>query len=122
MATRFVVVFVVLAWAVGLPLPAIADGEPQQFTRVQQCRRLTRQITHFEDTVLVMAEERGNASWEQATLDHLDRLKNRRADRCPEYARQRGVLAKAKQEAEEFRELMVMAAKGAAKYFTGGWM
>lgn len=122
MATRIVAAFVLATWALVVPVPAHADGEPVQYTRVQQCRRLTKQIAHFEGTVLVLAEERGNESWKQATLAHLDRLKNRRADRCPAYARERSLIAKARQEAEEFRQLMVAAAKGAAKYFTGGWM
>lgn len=120
MATRFWATFVVLSFVLVASSPVAA--ETVQYTRKQQCRRLTRQILHFEGTVLPMAEARGNDAWKQGTLDHLDRLKNRRADRCPAYAQQRGILAKAKQEAEEFRQLMVMAAKGAAKYFTGGWM
>ena len=56
----------------------------------------TKQINHYENTVLVMAKARGDRYWEASTNNHLDRLKNRRADRCPDYRRQRSMLIAAK--------------------------
>ena len=81
---------------------------------------MTKQISHFEGTILKMAQDRGNGAWEQSTNDHISRLKNRRADRCPEFAEQRKVLARAKKQADQMKKMMVAAAKGAAKYFSGG--
>jgi hypothetical protein len=113
-------------WTVGIlilvllsPVAALAGGE-QKLSRRQDCRRMTKQINHFEGTVLKMAEDRGNEPWARSTSDHIDRLKNRRADRCPEYAEQRKILARAKKQADQMKKLMVSAAKGAAKYFSGG--
>ena len=102
------------AWA------AAEDNGPRAFTNRQACRRMTKQINHFEKTVLVMAKDRGNALWEQATEDQINRLKHQRADKCPEYHKQRTVLARAKEQAEQMKQMMAAAAKGAAKYFSGG--
>lgn len=101
------------------PWAGQADGE-KKLSRRQDCRRITRQIAHFEGTVLEMARERNDELWQQATSDHISRLKNRRADRCPEYAEERRILARAKKQADQMKRLMVAAAKGAAKYFSGG--
>ncbi len=103
------------------PIPAAAEDGARQYTGRQMCGRMTKQIDHFENTVLAMAKARGNTLWEQATNDHIDRLKNRRADKCPEYAKQRSALARAKAQADQMRQMMITAAKGAAKYFSGGW-
>ena len=95
-------------------------GEEKKLSRREDCRRMTKQIAHFEGHVLELARDRNDALWEQSTSDHIDRLKNRRADRCPEYAEERRLLARAKKQAEQMKKLMVTAAKGAAKYFSGG--
>jgi len=58
-----------------------------------ECRRMTKQINHYENVVLKRAQDRGDKMWEESMYAHLDRLKNRRADRCPEYREQRKVLA-----------------------------
>jgi hypothetical protein len=99
---------------------AHADGEKQMSKR-QTCNRLTHQIDHFEGRVLKMAQERDDALWEKSTRDHVEGLKSRRADKCPKYAEERRILARAKAQAELMRKLVVTAAKGAAKYFSGGW-
>jgi hypothetical protein len=114
-----IVVVGILFFFVLSPLSVLADGE-RKLSRRQDCRRMTKQIAHYEGTVLKMAKDRGNQSWAQSTSDHVNRLKNRRADRCPEYAEQRKVLARAKKQADDMKKLMVSAAKGAAKYFSGG--
>lgn len=102
------------------PTSSSAEDAPRRYTNSQVCRRMTKQIDHFENTVLVMAKDRGNGLWEESTQAHIERLKDQRADRCPEYHKQRTALAIAKQQAEQMRQMMVLAAKGAAKYFTGG--
>ena len=118
MKMRLLVIGILFVF-VSAPLAAMADGE-RKLTRRQDCRRMTKQIAHYEGTVLKMAKDRGNKAWEQSTSDHVDRLKNRRADRCPEYAEQRKLLARAKKQADDMKKLMAAAAKGAAKYFSGG--
>ena len=112
---------VLLALAIGLaPALSAARDQQRQYTNKQKCRRMTKQINHFEQDVLVMARDRGNDLWEKATEDHINRLKDERADRCPEWAKQRTAIARAKAEAAAWARLIQMAAKGAAKYFTGG--
>ena len=76
-----------------LLVPALAQAAPErQYTNKQRCRRMTKQIDHFEHTVLVMAKDRGNDLWANATTQHIDRLKNHRADSCPEWAKQRSAI------------------------------
>jgi len=116
---RFLATLVALLFVLAPALSAAQDA-PRQYTNKQMCRRTTKQINHFENTVLVMAKDRGNDLWAKATEDHIDRLKNQRADRCPEWGKQRSALARAKAQAEQMKRLAVLAAKGAAKYFSGG--
>jgi hypothetical protein len=97
-----------------------ADGERQMSQR-QNCNRLTHQIDHFEGNVLKMARERDDEAWEKSTENHVQRLKARRANLCPKYAEEEELLARAKAQAEAMQKLLVAAAKGAAKYFSGGW-
>ena len=115
----FVAGVLVLGFVCGAPI-AHADGEKQMSKR-QTCNRLTHQIDHFEGRVLKMAQERDDAAWEKSTRDHVEGLKTRRADKCPKYAEERRILARAKARAELMRKMVVTAAKGAAKYFSGGW-
>ena len=104
-----------------LTAPALAQAAPErQYTNKQLCRRMTKQIDHFENTVLVMAKDRGNDLWANATVQHIDQLKNHRADTCPEWAKQRTAIQKAAEEARQMAEMMKLAAKAAAAYFTGG--
>jgi hypothetical protein len=85
-----------------------------------QCRKLTRQIDHYENTVLPMAIERGNRAWEDATNDQVERLWNRRADLCPKYGAERSLLLKARDQARRFNKFVAQAARAAAAYFSGG--
>ena len=100
------------------PVAALANGPTYRGNR-GDCRRMTKQINHYENVVLKQARARGDKLWEASMSAHLDKLKNRRADRCPNYGAQRSAARRA---AAEMRALMSMAAKGAAKYFTGGWL
>ncbi|MCS5637805.1 MAG: hypothetical protein NZ990_14895 [Myxococcota bacterium] len=102
------------------PGGAGADGE-KQLSQRQNCNRLTHQIDHFEGSILKMARERDDEAWEKSTEDHVQRLKARRANMCPKYAEEEKILARAKAQAEAMQKLLVSAAKGAAKYFSGGW-
>jgi len=118
---RLVAALVALTF-LSLLVPALADAREEQrtYTNKQMCRRMTKQIAHYEGTVLVMAKDRGNELWAQSTEAQIERLKNRRADRCPEWAKERSAMQKAKAQAEMMKRMMVTAAKYAAKYFTGG--
>ncbi len=84
-----------------------------------QCRRITRQIAHFED-VGRLAEDRGDQLWEDATRRHIGRLVVRRAGLCPEYAAQLRSRSRAARLARQTKELLKTAAKVAARIFTFG--
>jgi hypothetical protein len=84
-----------------------------------ECRRITRQIAHFED-VGRLAEERGDQLWEDATRGHIGRLELRRAGMCPEYAEQLRSRSRAARVARQTKELFKMAAKVAVRFFTFG--
>ena len=85
-----------------------------------QCRRLTKQITHYEDSILPMAIERGNRAWEEATNAHIERLWHRRADLCPEYGAQRTMMRRAADNIRAFNKFVAAAGRAALTYFTGG--
>jgi hypothetical protein len=95
-------------------------GTQEAPTNRQLCRRFTKQIAHYEENVLPLAEARGNELWAEATLEQIDRLKNDRADACPEYGKERSALRKAADEAAKAQRVMKAAAKAAASYFSGG--
>jgi hypothetical protein len=85
-----------------------------------QCRMLTKQINHYDGTILPMAIQRGNRDWERATNQQVQRLWHRRADLCPEYGAERTFLAKAADEVRKFNELVALASRAAVTFFTGG--
>ncbi len=103
---------------------ALADGERRLASESGryrgECRRLTKQIEHFEETVLPMAIARGNRGWEQATNDQIERLWHRRADLCPEYGAERTFLQKAADRTRRFNKFMASAGRAALAFFTGG--
>ena len=90
-------------------VPSFAKSEPQR----RECHRLTSQIERYEGDVK-LAQERGNELWENATKQQIDRLSERRASRCPQYAEDKGKAMR------EFARLIKVAARTAAKYFTMG--
>jgi len=116
---RFVAALVAV-WLLLAPALADARDEHRRHTNKQMCRRMTKQIDHYENTVLAMAKERGNDLWEKATEDQIDRLKDQRADKCPEWGKQRTAMQIAKARAEQMKRMMATAARYAAKYFSGG--
>lgn len=87
-----------------------------------QCKKLTKQIDHFENTILPMALDRGNHVWAEATNSQVERLWHRRADLCPEYGAQRTAMRKAAENIRRFNQLIAAAARAAATYFSGGLM
>ncbi len=85
-----------------------------------ECRRLTKQIDHYQNTVLPMAAARGNRGWERATEAQIARLWHRRADLCPKYGAERTMLARAAEQARRFNEFLAMAGRAAITFFSGG--
>lgn len=94
--------------------PAFAKQEPLR----RECHRLTSQIARYEGDVK-LAQERGNELWENATKQQIERLSERRNNRCPEYADQEAAAAVAAAW-RRFGQMLGTAAKVAAKYFTMG--
>jgi hypothetical protein len=90
--------------------PVVKPGEPPP-VGARECKRLTRQIAHYGN-VADMAHERGDAMWEQATLNHISQLSTRRAQLCPQYA--------SKPAGEELLKMLKNAAKIAYTLFTLG--
>jgi hypothetical protein len=85
-----------------------------------QCRQLTKQINHFEHTILPLAISRGNRKWERATNEQVARLWNRRADLCAQYGSQRSLIAKTRDRIRKINKMIAMAGRAAMAYFTGG--
>ncbi|HIK84792.1 MAG TPA: hypothetical protein EYG08_06725 [Myxococcales bacterium] len=112
----------VLLLIVCFAVPALATtplaGEKGNYRG--QCRKLTKQIDHFEASILPLAISRGNQAWEHATNEQINRLWNRRADLCPAYGAQRTMLAKAADRVRRFNKFMAQAGRLALAYFTGG--
>lgn len=74
-----------VARIVGAGLLALVLASPAFAARHQaECRKLTRQIAHFEG-VASMAAERGDEMWFDGTVNHIRRLGDRRVRLCPEY-------------------------------------
>ncbi len=80
-----------------------------------ECRRITRQVVHFLE-VAEMADGRGDQVWLSGTLQHIDRLKQRRVRLCPEYEEPNWVRIYAKAAAEFVKK----AGKVALQVFTFG--
>ena len=85
-----------------------------------QCRMLTKQINHYDGTILPLAIQRGNRDWERATNAQVERLWHRRADLCPKYGAERTMIAKMQEQTRRFNEMVALAGRAALTYFTGG--
>ncbi len=96
-----------LAITVLLLAPVPVDAKPYY----GECRRMTRQIAHYAE-VADRARDRDNELWEEATLQQIGRLTERRARLCPEYAK--------KDAGEEVVKALRTAARIAAKLFLMG--
>ena len=106
-AVGLLFLFVAPAWA---EVPAHPPGAGEGAYR-GECRRMTRQIAHYAN-VVDLARERGNERWEEATLQHIGRLTERRQYLCPKYADNKA--------GEELIKLLRLAGKVALKMFTMG--
>ena len=115
-------VFVAIALMLTIAIPASATtplaGERGNYRG--QCRKLTKQIGHFEGSILPLAIARGNKGWERATNEQINRLWHRRADLCPVYGAERTMLARAAERVRKFNQLVALAGRAALTYFTGG--
>jgi len=85
-----------------------------------QCRRLTKQINHYEKVVLPQAYARGNQAWANSTTRHIERLWHRRADLCPEYGAERTFLRRLADRTRRFNRFLARAGRAAATFFSGG--
>ena len=77
-----------------------------------ECRYLTTQIQFFEQR-LERAEALGDDVWVDRMEAHVNRLSDRRADRCPGYGDGDAAAA-------AFAQLVSLAARGALTFFTLG--
>lgn len=85
-----------------------------------QCRRLTKQINHYEKVVLPQAYARGNQAWANATTQQIERLWHRRADLCPKYGAERTFLRRLADRTRRFNQFLARAGRAAATFFSGG--
>lgn len=122
---RFRVVAVLGLALVFLMAAAASASSPEAGERGRyrgQCRKLTKQIDHFENTILPLALDRGNYAWAEATNSQVERLWHRRADLCPKHGAQRTAMRKAADNIRRFKQLVAAAGQAAASYFSGGLM
>ncbi|MGH0036700.1 MAG: hypothetical protein ACQGVK_16880 [Myxococcota bacterium] len=98
-----------------LLVPASAAVAEEHY---RECKKITRQMTHYEG-VVEMARERDNALWENATLDHIQRLADRRRRLCPEMVTELEK-SKARKVMEDSAEVLKSAGKVALRVFTFG--
>ena len=119
---KIVLAIVVVFLAVTMALPALARTPlaSESGNYRGQCRRLTLQINHFEGKILPLAISRGDRSWERVTSEQVERLWQRRANLCPEWGRQRTLMAMAAERIRRINQTIAMAARGAATFFSGG--
>jgi hypothetical protein len=115
-----VVLFVALSWTLATTSLASSPEAGARGRYRGECRRLTKQIEHYEGTILPMAIGRRNAGWERSTNEQVERLWHRRADLCPAYGAERTMMARAADRARRFNQLLVTAGRAVATYFTGG--
>jgi hypothetical protein len=107
--------------ALALAFPASANPRAGQTGNYRgQCRQLTKQIDHFENSILPLAIARGNRKWERATNEQVERLWHRRADLCPAYGAERTFLVKARDQIRQFNKMVEVAGRAALAFFTGG--
>jgi hypothetical protein len=102
---------VIVLWA-ALPSAAQADRYHGQ------CRKLTRQISRYQD-VADMARARENQMWLASTAAHIERLRDRRSRLCPQY----DAMVERIRTEEFWRDtyaLTIAGAKTAIRYFTFG--
>ncbi len=115
-----VVLCVVLSWTLATASLASSPEAGARGRYRGECRRLTKQIEHYQGTILPMAIERRDSDWERSTNEQVERLWHRRADLCPVYGAERTMMARAADQARRFNAFLVMAGRAAVTYFSGG--
>src|SRR5262245_20788161 len=99
-----------------LPGASIASTElPQQMGSPAECARPQKQIAHFEGMV-ERAEDLDNELWTERTQQHVDLLRERQRERCPDDAED----SAAKAALLAFMNLLKVAGQAALSYFTFG--
>ena len=87
---------------------------------VKHKQKLTKQIDHYERSVLPLAISRGNQKWERATKDQIERLWHRRANLCPAYGAERTFILRARDQIRKFNKMVDLATRPTVAFFTGG--
>jgi hypothetical protein len=106
------------AAALLLVLPGVAHAatpEVRQAGGPAECARLNRQIDHFEGMV-ERAKQLDNELWIERTQQHVDLLREKQEERCPDDAESNA----AKEAFLAFMGLLKVAGQAALTYFTFG--
>ena len=120
MRFRFVSMFLVIALAEPVAsAQTLSAEEAQEHLALREanahpaeCSRLRRQIDHVAG-MQARAEQLGNAHWAGRVGEHANLLRGVQAARCPNDV-------PVDEASEAFVQLLKLAAKGAATYFTFG--
>jgi hypothetical protein len=78
---------------------------------IQECRRLAHELAHYR-SMTSRASQMGNPVWEKRFKDHVETLRDRQTEACPD--------VEAREQQQAMTDLLKLAAKAAAKYFTFG--
>jgi hypothetical protein len=78
---------------------------------LQECRRLAQQLSHYR-AMSSRADQMSNPVWERRFNSHVETLRDRQTDVCPD--------VEAREQKQAMTDLLKFAAKAAAKYFTFG--
>ena len=78
---------------------------------LQECRRLAYQLAHYK-SMSSRANQMSNPQWERRFKDHVETLRDRQTEACPD--------VEAREQQQAMTDLLKFAAKAAAKYFTFG--
>jgi hypothetical protein len=106
----------VTKWLAGVAVAAVLLAPlAAQAAGVVECARLRRQIEHFQG-MTDRAEALESEMWAERMGQHVARLKERQADRCPQDVPTDDSTARA------FMQLLRIAGSAALSYFTFGAM
>ncbi len=101
-----------IALAALLALVVLAPAAALARTGSVECRYLTQRISFF-GARLERAEQLDNAVWEKRLENHLDQLRDQRAQSCPGYGADEQAMA-------AFMDLVRLGGQAALSYFTLG--
>ncbi len=108
-------IVVIAAVSLAVLAPGLATAAEPHY---RECRKITRQMEHYED-VVNMALDRDNKLWANATVQHIQRLADRRRRLCPKMVAE---LEKsmARKIMDDSAEMMKAAGRVALRVFTFG--